>query len=282
MIPIVIPTYLREHRQIALQGIPPELRQHVILFTHHGQDEHLIRAIEKISDPGVVEVVELGEPDGIADVRALICDVMHLRGHSKIFMLDDGCKLYTSSTDGQTRKVANTPMRGPQAVDQWSMMLSGVEHLLDTYPQVGISPRPGNNRHYESLQIPGRAYSCYGLNLQVLWNMDVRFDGMYEQNKHIRLYEDFWLTLSLLSQGVPNAVWYDYAFQHEHGKAGGNSTIRNNTLQRECLEALRSYFPDYVKLVKRKAVSWNVGEDPFRWECVVSWKKCLQNATNKL
>lgn len=261
--------------------MPPAIRNRVTLVTHNGRADMLRKA-----QPGA-HVLDIGKPDGIAAVRQAILDhYLLIEGEDKLFMIDDGCKFYRSwneMKDGEkVRKVSSTWIRDVNAVDEWDEMINGVDALLDKYPQVGISARPGNNRHVEALHVPGRSYSCYGLNLRWLADEGIRFDDMYRKNPAIKLYEDFYLTLSLLTRGIPNAVWYEFAFQHQHGKKGGNAEIRTNDLQRVCLEALESEFPDYVKLYKRDAISWNVGEDPYRWECRVQWKKALQQSTQEL
>lgn len=271
---IVIPTYMREDRQIAYQYMHTTIREQVTLVTHSGR-----AGLLKEKNPGAV-IHDLGKTDGIADVRQKILDWVS-RTDDKVFILDDGCHFYTSERQGEVRKIAPTAFRGLTGVHHYKRMFYEVEQALDQYPQVGISPRPGNNRHLDDVLSPGRSYSCYGINLKTVNKLGVRFDGMYKKNKTIKLFEDFYFTLSLLTKGVPNAILYNYGFMHNHGKTGGNSTIRTNELQKQCLEALQAEFPQYVKLVQRKAVSWSIGNPDFRWECVIQWKKALTEAINK-
>lgn len=271
---IVIPTYLREDRQIAYRHMPVAIREQTTLVTHSGR-----AAVLREKNPGAI-VHDLGKTDGIADVRQKILDWVS-KTHEKVFILDDGCHFYTSKSDGAVRKIAPTAFKGLTGKIHYERMFEDVEKALDRYAQVGISPRPGNNRHLDDVLSPGRAYSCYGINVKTANRIGVRFDGMYRKNKRIRLFEDFYFTLSLLTRGQPNAILYNYGFMHDHGKTGGNSTIRTNELQKECLEALRQEFPQYVKLVQRKAVSWSIGNPDFRWECIIQWKKALTEAVNR-
>lgn len=273
---IVIPTYLRENRQIAYQFMPRSVKAETTLVTHSGRADLLRR-----SNPGA-DVLDLGVTDGIADVRQKILDWCESEGHDKVFVVDDGCRFYTSSSDGTTRKIAPTPLRD-RLLDEghYRQMLLDVEVALDRYAQVGISPRPGNNRHLGPVLSPARTYSCYGVNVALARSVGARFDGMYRKDNRLKLFEDFYFSLYLLTRGIPNAVLYDYGFMHDHGKYGGNSTVRTNDLQKLCLESLQAEFPRYVKLVQRKAVSWGIGNQEFRWECVISWKKALTEAIDR-
>ena len=271
---IVIPTFMRETRQIAYNHLPKELKLQTVLVTHSGRAELLRK-----ENPGA-KVHDLGVTDGIADVRQKIVDWAS-KSNDQIFMMDDGCHFYTSVSDGEKRKIAPTAFKGQDGLKHYRSMLEDMLEHLQGHAQVGISPRPGNNRNLNDTVSPGRVYSCCALDLVMLKQMKARYDGMYQKNKQIKLFEDFYLTLHLLTRGVSNVILYNWGFMHDHGKGGGNSTIRNNDLQKLCLEALQQEFPDYVKIVQRKATSWNVGNPEFRWECIISWKKALTEAVNK-
>lgn len=270
---IVIPTYMRETRQRAFNLMPKEIQKRTIVVTHSGRAELL-----KANNP-CQKVHDLGQTDGIADVRQKIFNWLS-KSNDKIFIIDDHCQFYTSESDGEKRKISPTPFKGNAGLTDWRRMLEDVESQLDEHGQVGISPRPGNNRHLGEIVTPGRVYSCYGLNVKRLKTIGCSFDGMYKKDNRIKLFEDFYLSLHMLTRGVSNAVLYNYGFMHSHGEEGGNSTIRTNDLQKLCLEKLQEEFPRYVKIVQRKAISWSIGNPDFRWECVISWKKALTESIN--
>jgi hypothetical protein len=273
---IVVPTFMREHRQKAFLSMPPEIQERTRLYTHSGRADLLQKSVPSAN------VIDLGVTDGIADVRQKVIDHVFLT-HEKVIIIDDKCQFMTSSVDPILgRRPGNTWIRGDGALDHWTRLLSTVSKALDTYPQVGISPRPGNNRHEAEWMTPGRAYSVYGINIASLRKLGVTFDGMYRRDNRVKLYEDFYLTLSLLTRGVPNAVWYGYCFQTDHGKEGGNNTIRTNELQKLCAEALQREFPEYVKVVPRESKTFKIpGQEEFRWEVVIQWKKALLEAQAK-
>jgi hypothetical protein len=84
----------------------------------------------------------------------------------------------------------------------------------------------------------------------------------------------------MLTKGLPNLLICNYIFESEHGIKGGNSTVRNNELQKKCIEALISEFPDFVKMTRVENVSWSTdshnGGD--RWEARVKWKEAYQSS----
>lgn len=272
---VVIPTYMREANQKAYASIPAEVRKHVTLFSHSGR----VPLLQKHNP--TAHIYDLGVTDGIADVRQKVLEVVG-RSHDKVLIIDDRCQFMSSSIVGDVRKPAGSWIRGPEAAAHWTRILTTIEQKLDTYAQVGISPRPGNNRKVQPWLIPGRAYSVYGLNIKKLRELGVGFDGMYKKDNRIKLYEDFYLTLALLSRGHANAIWFEYCFQTDHGKAGGNNTIRTNELQKLCAEALAAEFPDYVKVVKKVAKTFKIpGQEEYRWEVAIQWKKALTQAYEK-
>ena len=260
---IVIPTYMREGDQQCYSRLPQFLKDKTILFTHSGRAKAL-----REMQPGA-NVYDMGKCDGIAHVRQSVIEHCELMGLEKIFMCDDQCYFNYRDNLGKLRVMDGDA--------RWKNMVDCLSLLLDEYPQVGISPRPGNNRVTERHRPVSRAYSCYGLNLSLLRRHGVRFDGLYAKDKRIKLYEDFYLTLSLLTRGVANTVVYEYATYHTHGKPGGNSTFRNNETQRMCIEALAAEFPGFVKLVQKGTKTWGVeAEAEFRWDCTIQWKKAYE------
>jgi hypothetical protein len=260
---IAIPTYMREAEQNAYKRLPEFLRKKTILFTHSGRAK-LLRA-----ENPTAEVYDMGKCDGIADVRQSVVDHCELMGHERIFMVDDQCYFNYRNEEGKLR-----PMDSDK---RWQEMWDLVNSLLDYHPQVGISPRPGNNRVAEDYRVAMRAYSCYGLNIKIMREQELCFDGMWKEDKRIKLYEDFYFLLSMLAKGIPNAVIFKFAHYHTHGMKGGNSHYRNNDTQKLCIDFLAEKFPGSVKLVKKDTKTWGVDKDTeWRWDCTVSWKKTYE------
>ena len=260
---IAIPTYMREDNQKCYEALPDSVKERVMLFTHSGRADILGKEQPKAN------IVDLGKTDGIADVRQKLVDYARAAGETKLFIMDDGCKF---------KKRVDMKLVDMDEAD-YDAMLEQVSRLLDEYPMVGISDQAGNNRVEEDIKEVQRSYSCYGVNVDVLDEHDIRFDAMYLDDPEIKLYEDFHLILDILTKGLKNVVCFNYAFTHGHGKKGGNSTIRTNQLQQKCILALKERYPGLVKLVKKDNPSWKAGlddEESFRWEVQVSWKKAME------
>jgi len=271
MIKVCIPTFMREDNQKCYNKLPAAIKPLVTLVTHSGRAEELRK-----QNPGA-NVVDMGHADGIADVRQKLIETFG--DEEKLLIIDDGCT-FKKRVDMKLVDMDD---------EDFLKMFSEVEALLDTYPLVGISDQAGNNRVTEDYKEIGRAYSCYGINTATLKEHGLTFDGMYKKNPEIKLYEDFYLILSLLTKGHKNAIIYNYAFNHPHGKKGGNSTVRTNALQKKCLLALQDEFPGLVELVKKEDPSWKAGLDDtenFRWEARIAWqeayKRGLAGPTNDL
>jgi hypothetical protein len=265
---IAIPTYMREDNQKCYNSLPEDIQKNVILFTHSGRSEILSNAIPNAN------VIDLGVTDGIADVRQKLIDyVFDVMGESKVFIMDDGCR-FSKRLDMKLK---------PMESDDFVTMFKQVSENLEGFPMVGISDQGGNNRVEEDFKIAQRSYSCYGINIPTLRKNDIRFDAMYQKDNDIKLYEDFHLILDILTKGLENLVCYNYAFSHPHGKKGGNSTIRTNELQKQCIMALIRQHPGLAKIVKKPNPSWKAGlddQEDFRWEVQISWKKAWEQGRN--
>lgn len=267
---IVIPTYMREDNQKCYDRMPEAIKKITTLVTHSGRAD-ILRA----SQPDA-KILDLGQTDGIADVRQKILEhftaksIPTIRASQKLMIIDDSCTF--KMKNGENKLV-------DMHAGDWFDMFQMVSENLETYPMVGISDQGGNNRVLEDVKEIGRVYSCYGLDMKFLKENDIRFDGMYQKNNEIKLYEDFYMILSLLTKGHKNAIIYKYAFNHPHGRKGGNSTVRTNELQKKCLQALQAEFPGLVELVKKEDPSWKAGlddKDDFRWEARIAWQEAYK------
>jgi len=262
---IVIPTHMREDNQKCYNSMPQFVKNMTVLAARSDRVAELTKY-----NPSAC-IIDLGETDGIADVRQRVVEYAK---DEKVLIMDDSCVFMQRDSDLKLSEITE---------EGWKDMLNMVETMLDEYPWVGISDRGGNNRVPEDFKEVARSYSCYGINPVTMREHGVRFDGMYQKNKEIKLYEDFYATLALLTKGVKNAVIFKYAFNHPHGKPGGNSVFRTTDLQRKCLEALSTEFPGLVKLVKKEDPSWVTGEgENFRWEAIISWSEAYKGGGNSL
>jgi hypothetical protein len=260
---ILIPTYMRETDQRCWDNMPEDIRKRAFLCSRTDRVE-ILR--ENYPDANIIDI---GETDGIADVRQRL---VNIAGNRKIMIVDDSCTFMYRDEEMKLKKMEDPAM--------WNEMLDMVDTMLDDYAWVGISDRAGNNRIEEDFTEITRSYSCYGVNTKMFNQNGISFDGMWKEDKELKLFEDFYAILSMLSKGMKNAVIYKYAFNHPHGKEGGNSTFRNEELQQKCYQALSRKFPGIIKLKVKENASWTAdSENTSRTEAIISWKKAYNENT---
>jgi len=267
---IIITTFMREDKQKAVFQIPASLHDQVYMFTREDRVEELRKHI-----PETIRII--GNPmdiDGIADIRQR-CIEHPAIGKGKVWFIDD---LATFGWRDTELKQFNDM---PESL--FMMMYDRLDKTLDSYMQVGFSARGGNNHVREDFKEVGRAYTTYGLRTDWMEEADIRFDGMYRANPKIKLYEDYWITLSMLTKGHKNAILYNFFFNYVHNNVGGNSTFRTLELQEQAAEELRKYFPQFVS-IETKEGSWGKMGMDNRKEVRIQWQKAHQSSqfTNTL
>jgi len=267
---IIITTFMREQQQRAIFQIPKELHDRVYMFTREDRVEELRKYV-----PDTINII--GNPmdiDGIADIRQRCID-NPLVGKGKVWFIDD---LVTFGWRNEQMKQFN----GMEEAE-WLKMYQMVENLLDDYMQVGFSARGGNNHVEEDTKEVGRAYTTYGLRTDLMQEQGIRFDGMYQLNKEVKLYEDYWITLRMLTSGHKNCIIYKYFFNYTHNNAGGNSTFRTLELQEQAALELKKHFPQFVT-VETKEGAWGKMGMENRKEVRIQWLKAYQSSqfTNNL
>lgn len=255
---IVIPTLMREDEQRAYKQIPEVLLEHSFLATREDRVE-ILRGVHPNANiiPIPMDIV------GVAATRQYCIDALPL---GKVWMIDDRCKFHH-------KRSADMKLLGDIDADEFIELYSTVSRLLEEYTQVGVAERIGNNRFPNDFYENQRVYGCNALRTDTLSRHGIRFDGMYRKDDRIKLYEDFFVVLSILTAGLKNAVIYNFGFTHGgHQKKGGNSTYRTVELQKLCAEALAAEFPKFVKVIqKNEKAPWGGMEN--RWDVRVQWKK---------
>jgi len=141
---------------------------------------------------------------------------------------------------------------------------------LDDVPVVGVSARQGNNHNPNTYQEHTRQMNFHGIDVQRFKSLGLCFDGQ-------DVMEDFYMTLSLLTQGIANRVMYQYCWnQVGSGAAGGCSSYRTWEMQKRCAEELAASFPDFVTVVEKTTkTTWK--EFPTRFDVRVQWKKAYEH-----
>lgn len=271
---VAIPTLNRANRQLAFARMPDWLQPDVRFFTNFGQSKELAKYVPKD------QIIELGDNDGgIATTRQRMVEWCEEDGHEKVWMLDDHGVFYFKDRERGENKLKKLVKEDDE---NWRRMLGMLEDLSEEFPWVGISERSGNNRVQAPYRTVTRSHSTYALNLPWLRRLGVRFDTMYLLDPRVKTVEDYQAVLTMLVQGVPNAVIYEFCNQFDHGRAGGCNTYRNNPHRKICAYALQELFPDFVTAWKRPCkVKTMDGAGDWRWDVKIYWQKAFQYGLSK-
>lgn len=257
---------MREQNQKALLQIPHSLHHVTHLFTREDRVEELRRALPP--DFNVHIHANPMDIDGIADIRQRCIQAVP---QGKVWFIDDLCQFGKRIDNDPTNLVSSL------TAPDFEALYTRISTLLDEYCQVGISPRMGNNRIPEAQKEIGRSYTTYGLRTDWMDSNGIRFDGMYRKNKEIKLYEDYYITLKMLTCGLKNVVIYDYFFNYTHNKNGGNSTFRTLELQEKAAKELKKHFPQFVEVIYKED-DWNGNGMHGRAEPRITWKKAYESS----
>jgi hypothetical protein len=271
--PIVITTLKREDpdEQVAYYRIPEEFRPIVYIFTRESRAALLK---EKNPSMNVYTIPDDTDP-GIARTRQVVLEEMRKLGHDRVWMLDDRIRFQRRHEDEKIY-VART-------VEDFQFIYDGINALSKEHIMVSLAHRKvgsmvqGNGKRKIGALEGGRAYTNYAIQLDKFEELGVRFDGMWQKNPEIKLFEDFYVVLSLLTRGIPNILWTDGSFEHAPGHPnGGNFLIRTLELQEKCARALQAEFPDFVKLTQKDPTTWWKGEmSEGRMDVMCYWQKAL-------
>jgi len=205
--------------------------------------------------------------DGLGHKRQWIVDQFP---NEKIVMFDDDLDLCVRKSDESYH------LRRSEDEDVVKM-LAKMESLLDVYPIVGLSSRQGNNNLFpKKIVYATRQTAVHAINTGTF-----KEHGLSYIDEDFPLMEDFNVLLSLLTQGIPNAVIADYAWNHGASNAkGGCSAFRTPELQERCSNNLKAAFPDFVNVVtKKKKTGWEGMKE--RVDVIIQWKKAFEYGKSK-
>ena len=250
-----IPSKGRANKQITLDSLSPEVlaRCHVLV-----DDDELW----DYEDAGIAYCVPVDEGvTGIGNVRQWAIDNCTTQ---YLFLLDDDMVFFVREQSGSTKLRKTTP-------DDINTMFNDLIDWMDFdgVPVVGLSARQGNN-HVENDYVEAtRQMNFHGIDVARFKELDLVFNGQ-------EVMEDFFMTLTLLTKGYFNRVFYKYCWnQLGSGAEGGCSSYRTWELQKLCAEKLHDTFPDFVTVVEKKTkTTWK--EFPNRFDVRVQWKKAYQ------
>lgn len=151
-------------------------------------------------------------------------------------------------------------------------MFSWMNEQLDAgFVHGSISIRKGNHFIEEDFRDCANAKDCLFFNRDVLLKENARLD-------RLKTMQDFDITLQLMNKGYPNRVGYNWCCDQENPTAEGGTTLyRTPEVQKEAAYQLAEFWPDYVKVIKKKAKSKTAIYGSERYDVRIAWRRCWKN-----
>jgi protein gp37 len=213
-----------------------------------------------------VQVMDCGLHENIGAARAIIAETARAAGEPKFLMVDDDLQLLIRKSPDAY------PLRYAEPAEA-EALIAQMEDLLDTYAQVGVSCREGNNWAGSGaallLRECTRAMRMFAFRTEDFLSIDAG---------RLATLEDFDTTLQLLRSGRKNVVIYYYA-QGQAGtqSAGGCSIYRNVANHDAVCRELQQLHSDFVTL--RQKVS-KTAQNGFgvRTEVTIQWQRAYASS----
>lgn len=265
---IYIPTRGRTDRQTTWDELPEALRSRAYLVCPP-EEVHAHNLAGRAAIPCPVE--------GIIRKRQWIID--QFKNDQYLCMLDDDL-IFLKRKDASAWNLARCT---PTEVEDLFIV---ARSLVREFPQVGVSPRQGNNRFYpENLVTCNRVTNFHCYDLDVIHSLGIKFhDPLFPDTFTM---EDFHVTLSLLEAGFQNAIITDFAWdQHGSNSKGGCSLYRNADTQALSATLLARRHPGLVRVTQKETKGgWagvaNATGGGTRTDVVISWKKAFEQGAER-
>lgn len=249
MMRVIIPTYRRSQAQATLEALPSPWQQRTVLVADAYDAPRLKHRYNHL---GMYVLEHPPEITSIAKKRAWI---LQNSPEEKIVMLDDDLRFAARGQVEDTRLHQAT-------LEEIDAGLRELEQKLKTYVHAGFSARQGNN-HQPSGWVE---------NTRMMYVLGYRVEDVLAHCSlgRIEHREDMELSLQLLRQGYPNAVYTNLCVDQRYNNPGGCSEQRTVEKSNADADLLAELHPGFV-IVKEKAY---VNSIP-RKEVIVQWKKAF-------
>lgn len=262
MIPIIILTFKRLHRQLTYQNIPESYRNNVTLVVQP-QEESQAKEITKN-----VWVVS-GDNIGVAKTIRDITYEWAVNRKENFWIMDDDLTFMENheNADGiqKTKMSTSTFYSMIENTEKW-IKDDGIIHgaLGTTW-----NPPEGKLPFLENSRMNGNRF-YNGEKLSSVWN-EIDWEGCDGA-------EDFYVNLQLLSKGFKNRVWYSYVISPgDTNSDGGCSTFRDIEFHNNSMKELQSKFPDIVAL-KEKIQKSGPWKGKPKLAATISWKMAFKKS----
>lgn len=271
---IYIPTrgrwdYTKNNPLIPLQYLPSHWTERTYIVVHKDEAVEYANTLAYMTG----EEYMLGHPkllimdyDGIADKRTKIGEHAEKIGTKKFMMIDDDLnflrRVSQFAVNQKTIKVDDKC--------EIDMMLAHVEHNLNSYAQVGLGMREGNN-HAGAGECPlptecTKAIRAVGYQTDVFRSVDTN---------RVRTMSDYDTTLQILEKGLKNVVlnWW-MSGQKGTNTPGGCATWRTHQIHEESVKRMVELHPGIcIPRLKENKTGGDFGK---RMELTIRWKKAYE------
>jgi len=249
----------------------------------HGHNT--LKAITSLSDEKVVLVVSDKEykdykrrwgKQGSVDV--VVCPAQGVRGIGAVrqWILENGVDNLVMMADDDMTFSWRDPAQDGRLVKAPDLrpMFRQIRAAAKIYQHGGVSQQAGNNHQKKSFSAPSARITNFHFIRKSVLALGARMDCL-------SLMEDFYFTLSLLAQGVPNYSLFSFSWnQGASGAAGGCALYRTAEKHAQAAHDLHAAFPDFVTVVTKKTKGSGVfsGE---RTDVRIQWKKAYLSGLAK-
>ena len=265
---IYIPTKGRINTQLTWDNLTPELRARAYLICPREEvDEHRARGRNAIAQPDGMRLAEVR--DWLVHSPGAVHFNKNAPEPNRIVIADDDLIALARRRQDDWRLVGATPL-------QIEQLYQRIYFLLGTYPHVGVSSRAGNNRYFPLDHVMDtRIFSFHGINRDV-WRRN-GITHLLDPAEPRYVMEDFHAILQLLTRGYHNVLITDMALAMAPSNSpGGCSLYRTQDIQTRSAYKLAELWPDFVRVVEKKAESWQgMG---VRHDVTIQWKKAAKSA----
>lgn len=272
-IDIVICTRGRINNQLTLQELPDEVTKHIYLVCFPGEKIKL----EKRWGSKVKYIIEHSTScTNLSEIRQWCIDKFE---SDYILFVDDNIDFHIRTTPEKYKGKYNlyriidkhftqkTIDKYHVEIFQW--IINNIKE--DECGMVSISQRSGNNRIKEDVVYNKRIFAIFAINKKILNKIPNR------KISDIKLKQDMYINLHLLTNGYPNKVSYKYAFgKRAANQKGGCSIYRDLKTSNEYAYILQKKFPDFVKVRVKSVVSWKGDFAEKAYDVHILWGKAYE------
>ena len=255
---LYIPTYKRPFNQRTYDFLEKSWQGRVTFVVHPSEMNHFIGKDFVVCD-------KVGAPE--FRERAVL-DAM-TKERWTIFMFDDDLRFSMRTPDW----TFENPKLVPMNPEDLSAALCEVEQVLDSgkYALVGFAPRGFNNgERCHPTRENTRIMRAFGVNVAVLLEENIVF------NKY-PYWEDFHVTLSLLTRGYANLVFTKFCNDGVTNAKGGVSEYRTRETLIETRKDFLKEWGDYVVPVEKGSVGWGKTDEVTMPDLKIDWAKAWRN-----